>query len=82
MDWANALAGFNDAECEALGELVWLEDYKTNAIIGSITESSGMDDVGYFKNEGCQITIKRPADFGMDRRPRANDLVELRGKVW
>ena len=82
MDWANALAGFNDAECEALGELAWVADHKTNAIVGSITESSGMDDVGYFKNEGCQITIKRPADFGMGKRPRANDLVELRGKVW
>lgn len=82
MDWADAIAGFNEAEVESLGEPCFVNGIETRAIVGSIGESSGMEDAGYFRQEGCEIQIKRPADFGMVERPRANDLVELRDKVW
>jgi hypothetical protein len=82
MDWAKALAGFNDVECETLGELCWYGEKKTKALVGAITQSAGMDDVGFFKNESCQITIQSNESFDLGKRPRANDTLELRNKVW
>lgn len=82
MDWAEALAGFNDAEQDALGELFWLEDKKTTAVIGSVTESLEIESGGYLKNESLQANIKSLAGLGLKKKPAVNSLVELRGKVW
>ncbi len=82
MDWAEALAGFNDAEQDALGELFWLGDKKTTAVIGSVTEALEFESGGYLKNESLQANIKSLAGLGLKKKPAVNSLVELRGKVW
>lgn len=82
MDWAEALAGFNDAEQDALGELIWLGDKQTSAVLGSTTEALEFESGGYLKNESLQANIKSLAGLGLEKKPAVNGLVELRGKVW
>ncbi len=82
MDWAEAIAGFSDAEGDALGELIWIGDLQTKAVISSATETLEIESGGYLRNESLTATTKSLSGLGLNTKPRVNQLVELRGKVW
>lgn len=82
MDWAEALAGFSDAESEALGEPIYIGDLLTTAVVGSVTETLEIEAGGYLRNESVTATTKSLSGLELETKPRVNELVELRGKVW